>query len=1449
MAHNVELDNLDSQNEIDSDLKVNWDIYEESYPVENSIATTPRWVDWTLKIIKLAMYLITFTVLLVSGVLSKITLMFMMSQLKKNHTIQMCNKKFGYQGYYAIIPDTERVVWIWCLFFVLAIPQLGTLLRHLRIYVFKVPQTSNLHQKTDQDVSLAIFLLFVVESLHVIGLVLLVFLVLPELDAVKAAMLTNCIFFLPGLVAFLSREKKLKSCVSNIFDILSLVAQSSGFVVWTLIFKNWAIPAAVVLVSINSLENYIDVNNKSPMYLLRKLIKVKKVLETNRYFIFIIISIWKIILTFCGMSIIVYLTANDVSLLFRDFLISFQEHSISIKVKSKHITEIDLGNTRVFLSGRLPLYLLFVQVVSSWICYTFGKFACKICIQRLSFAFPICLTVPVSISLLLASCETRKKSVCFFQDIFPDFLFWTCPEGKFIENFIKESYVWLWVPMILSQTWITAHIWNSKVKRMTSTQELFVNPLYVGALVDQTMALYRRRKTVEEDEKLKLPEEYNTFLKMGEAVKIFACATMWHETSDEMVQLLQSLMRLDKKQCTYRILMNEMAYKHRDHFEFEAHIFFDDAFEYDEENDITSMNTYVKSLINSLKTAANYSYYPDIVMALKKIETPYGGRLEWTMPGGNPLIVHLKDTRKIRHKKRWSQVCSIISSQFKEDEKLMEAMGDNTFILALDGDTSFQPPAVSILVDLMKRNNNLGAACGRIHPIGSGFMVWYQKFEYAIGHWLQKATEHVIGCVLCSPGCFSLFRAKALLQDNVLKTYTKKSEEPLHYVQYDQGEDRWLCTLLLQQGYKVEYSAASDAYTHCPETFKEFFTQRRRWAPSTLANIMQLLNNYKRTVALNGNISYLYIMYQSLLMIGTILGPGTIFLMLLGAMVAALGIDNWTSLWINLIPIIFFTIICFLANNNTQILVAQILSGVYSLLMMTVLIGTAIQMKEDGIGSPSAIFLIALTLSFVIAAIIHPQEIGCIIYGVLYFIYIPSMYLLLTVYYLINLNNVSWGTRDDQSNKAEQEKPMGKTQWLHVKRTETEEDGGITCGLGSLFKCMFCTYPKTNEQNLEVLKINEKLETLMRKMEPERVTALHRRSSASFKLNKNVNSLSSIIEEAISEPESINDDNVLNTDENPKTTWIEDTILKEGKLFKLSVKESLFFQEVIDTYLYPLSKDEKKETKVASGLITLRNKVAFVFLMSNALFILIVFLLQLNKERLHLKWPLGVKSNITYIPKTWEVRVSREYLELEPIGIVFASFFAIILVIQFVAMLIHRFETFSLLLSSVKLKCFEQDKSLLSHSDSFTGIATHLQRLDSLEECDKTEKKQVLAPRRKTIHYLHSKQEKKQKSKYSVEPIMLEDIFKKRYSKVDLLDSDDPIVKSLPQKYKRRATLSHLNFRRQSLFHTRRSRLNTHVFGMHNAAFQNISDEEDNVEGRSDEENSTEERSNGEESV
>ena len=45
---------------------------------------------------------------------------------------------------------------------------------------------------------------------------------------------------------------------------------------------------------------------------------------------------------------------------------------------------------------------------------------------------------------------------------------------------------------------------------------------------------------------------------------------------------------------------------------------------------------------------------------------------------------------------------------------------ENTYILALDGDVDFKPDAVRLLLDRMKKNKKVGAACGRIHPIGSG---------------------------------------------------------------------------------------------------------------------------------------------------------------------------------------------------------------------------------------------------------------------------------------------------------------------------------------------------------------------------------------------------------------------------------------------------------------------------------------------------------------------------------------------------------------------------------------------------------------------------------------------------------------------------------------------------------------------------------------------------------
>ncbi|XP_051811505.1 chitin synthase chs-2-like [Acanthochromis polyacanthus] len=408
------------------------------------------------------------------------------------------------------------------------------------------------------------------------------------------------------------------------------------------------------------------------------------------------------------------------------------------------------------------------------------------------------------------------------------------------------------------------------------------------------------------------------------------------------------------------------------------------------------------------------------------IRTPYGGRLVVTMPHGNNIVVHFKDKELIRHKKRWSQIMylyyllgyKLMTKYYScwrtgDDEKELKEKVEkqNTYLLALDGDTDFQPGAVMLLIDRMKMYPRVGAVCGRIHPTGSGPAVWFQKFEYAVSHWLQKTAEHVYGCVLCSPGCFSLFRAAALMDDNVMKRYSTKSMEASHYIQYDQGEDRWLCTLLLKQGWRVEYNAASDAYTNAPESFKELYNQRRRWGPSTMANIVDLLGATNLLSKRNSSMSKAFMFYQLFSIISGTLAPATICLLVAGGLSLIFSIDSAGALVIAVIPPAIYLGLCFHLKADTQIAIAAIMSITYAFLMLVVTM-TIIASMVENLVSPSNIFVVCMGIIYIVTAIMHPQEFGLIFYGLLYIVCVPSAYLLLTIYSMVNMNNVSWGTRE-----------------------------------------------------------------------------------------------------------------------------------------------------------------------------------------------------------------------------------------------------------------------------------------------------------------------------------------------------------------------------------------------------------------------------------------------------
>ena len=71
-------------------------------------------------------------------------------------------------------------------------------------------------------------------------------------------------------------------------------------------------------------------------------------------------------------------------------------------------------------------------------------------------------------------------------------------------------------------------------------------------------------------------QEFNDISIDDNTVRIKGCATMWHETEEEIEEMLKSIFRIDEDYCA-RKLAFKMQDVTDDYYEWESHIFFDDC--------------------------------------------------------------------------------------------------------------------------------------------------------------------------------------------------------------------------------------------------------------------------------------------------------------------------------------------------------------------------------------------------------------------------------------------------------------------------------------------------------------------------------------------------------------------------------------------------------------------------------------------------------------------------------------------------------------------------------------------------------------------------------------------------------------------------------------------------------------------------------------------------------
>ena len=465
------------------------------------------------------------------------------------------------------------------------------------------------------------------------------------------------------------------------------------------------------------------------------------------------------------------------------------------------------------------------------------------------------------------------------------------------------------------------------------------------------------------------------------------------------------------------------------------------------------------------------------------------------------------------------------------------------------------------------------------------------------------------------------------MDDNVMKTYTTVASQPKHFVQYDQGEDRWLCTLLLKQGWRVEYSAACDSFTACPEGFKEFYNQRRRWMPSTMLNIMDLIKDYRRVVKNNPDISYLYIVYQFWMMFGSVVGPGSIFLMLIGAFNIAFGLSNTNALILNAVLVIAYIWSCLFLKTDYQIRFAELLTVLYALIMCAVYVGIFITIIDDGPWSITGIAFFITHGSFVLAALLHPQEFNCIWCLVVYILTIPSMYLLLTIYSVFNMNNVSWGTRE--APKTEEEKAAENAEKAEAAKKKGKV-GGIqdwARRFGSFSNFLSCACCTADDSSDKLMVMEEKLDKKLNSIEEKLEQVLGDKTLLTLRQK-------SVGPGGLQTQQSRQVGRRAKTGASKSWTgaghrgvdhpyWMEKNIenLERCKVLAdaplgqpLEDKEDKFWKDLIANYLRPYSQIENKETKerVSKELLELRNKMAFGFVMLNIIWITLIYMLQVR---------------------------------------------------------------------------------------------------------------------------------------------------------------------------------------------------------------------------------------------
>ena len=135
-------------------------------------------------------------------------------------------------------------------------------------------------------------------------------------------------------LGLMSWNKKESNGLNQFIDVLCLLAQITGFIIWPLLefgrdnTKILTTPVAILLISTKWWENYVDKN--SQFVIIKRLGKVKGNLQKTRNFIYTFIPVINMLLFVFCMGLFLHLNGVEWRTLFSQFHEVFSSHTIEV---------------------------------------------------------------------------------------------------------------------------------------------------------------------------------------------------------------------------------------------------------------------------------------------------------------------------------------------------------------------------------------------------------------------------------------------------------------------------------------------------------------------------------------------------------------------------------------------------------------------------------------------------------------------------------------------------------------------------------------------------------------------------------------------------------------------------------------------------------------------------------------------------------------------------------------------------------------------------------------------------------------------------------------------------------------------------------------------------------------------------------------------------------------